>query len=714
MSLLPKRLVTKIPTIMVGSIVVMATIFVSVAAWMGSSASVQQADQALLNVAKSKTKVLELYTEQLHEKMLAMTGNMVMIDTSSEMYAGWKILKDKAANTLHDLYVAKNPNSEEERYKLAAADAKNVYYTKAHEKHHVGVGELLKNDVFKDIILFSKNGDVFYTYRKGGAFTKSLSDKAVFGDRLREVVAPIVQMAADKSKEPFTGQVFTGFIEIEGHLGAFMVAPVYKNGKVIAAAAFEVNIDKLAQIVNDRTGLGQTGTVDLVTADGRILDFENKKLIEINGQEKEMAAVALSAGSSSADLVVDKSKFRANAAPFEAFGLKWAVVARQTYDEFLTASNNLTNSLLLLGVLSLVVLGGLSAFFARASMAPLHKLSLSVTEIARENYNVELPDSEREDEVGELTRSIEVLRDNALERRRLEEAGRQDQTQREKRQQAIEIMIDGFRNASAELLGNVSSNMASMKQTANLLSDMADQTSNKASGSASASQIASANVQTVASAAEELAASIEEIKRQVNETTQVVDLATNATRETTQTISGLSHSAQKIGDVIALIQAIAEQTNLLALNATIEAARAGEHGKGFAVVAAEVKGLANQTSKATEEISSQIQGIQGSTEQAVHAIQGIADRMEKVNEFTKTIAFAVNEQGSATYEISQNVARAASGTLEVAGNMDELSAAAAETTNAVDEVEQKSRDVAEQTERLREEVDHFLKGVSAA
>ncbi|TLP44794.1 HAMP domain-containing protein [Cohaesibacter sp. CAU 1516] len=714
MSILPKRLVTKIPTIMVGSIIVMAAVFVSVAAWMGGNASVQQTDGTLLNVAKSKTKILELYTEQLHEKMTAMTGNVVTIDTSSEMYAGWRILKDKAAETLHGLYIANNPHPQDERHKLATAEAKNVYYTKAHEKHHVGVGELLKGDVFRDMILFSKDGDVFYSYRKSDLFTKSLADGAAFDERLKAVVEPVVKMAADKSTDPFTGQSFTGFIEVDGHLDAFMVAPVYKNDKVIAAVAFEVNIDKLAQIVNDRTGLGQTGTVDLVTADGHLLDFDAMKLVSATQEEKTMATAALDVGSASDDLVMNGTKFRANAAPFEAFGLKWTVVARQTYDEFLAASNSLTNSLLLLGVLSLLIMGGLSVFFARISMAPLQKLNRSVTEIARENYDVELPDSEREDEVGELSRSIEVLRDNALERHRLEATSQQDQTMREKRQQAIEVMIDEFRSSSMELLGNVSSNMDSMKQTANLLSSMADQTSSKATGSASASQVASGNVQTVASAAEELAASIEEIKRQVSETTQVVELATNATRETTETVSGLSHSAQKIGDVIALIQAIAEQTNLLALNATIEAARAGEHGKGFAVVAAEVKGLANQTSKATEEIASQIQGIQGSTEDAVRAIQGIAETMEKVNEYTKTISLAVDEQGSATYEISQNVARAASGTQEVAGNMDELSAAAAETTNAVDEVEQKSRDVAAQTERLREEVDHFLKGVAAA
>ena len=213
----------------------------------------------------------------------------------------------------------------------------------------------------------------------------------------------------------------------------------------------------------------------------------------------------------------------------------------------------------------LVVIGGAGAWFVRKSLSPLQSLNQSVMQIAQQNYDVDLPDQTRKDEIGELSRSIEVLRNNALERLRLQDQNKLEQEERAKRQLAIEELIEGFRTSSSELLNNVASNMDNMRNAAKILASVAVETKDKATNSASASQEASGNVQTVATAAEELTASIEEIKRQVNETSSVVAQATKATQVTTETVEGLSHSAQKIGDVISLIQAIAEQTNLLAL-----------------------------------------------------------------------------------------------------------------------------------------------------
>jgi methyl-accepting chemotaxis protein len=231
---------------------------------------------------------------------------------------------------------------------------------------------------------------------------------------------------------------------------------------------------------------------------------------------------------------------------------------------------------------------------------------------------------------------------------------------------------------------------------------------------AAASTQTSVNVQTVATATEELAVSVQEIGRQVAQSARIAGQAVEDARQTDATVQALAAGAQKIGDVVTIIQDIANQTNLLALNATIEAARAGDAGKGFAVVASEVKALANQTGKATEEIGSQIVQIQDTTRQAVTAIQGIARTIGEINEIAASIASAVEQQNAATQEISRNVQQAAKGTQDVSNNIAGVKQAATETGVAATEVLGAAKDLSRQSGELRGEVDHFIADVQAA
>ena len=318
------------------------------------------------------------------------------------------------------------------------------------------------------------------------------------------------------------------------------------------------------------------------------------------------------------------------------------------------------------------------------------------------------------DEVGTVAKALEVFREKTIEADRLVEDARRNEEQRRRRQETVERLTNAFDEAAKTRLEAVSSCTTQMNGTAEAMSRIADNTKSQVTAASAATEEASSNVQTVAAASEELANSIDEIARQVEQSTIVARKAVQEADRTNTSVTELSRLADRIGEVVNLIQDIAEQTNLLALNATIEAARAGEAGKGFAVVASEVKALANQTAKATEEISGQVTAIQAASSGAAEAIGSIGGVINEIEGVSAGIASAVEQQRAATGEIARNVQQAAQGTQEVANSMTSVSGAADETDRASGEVLQAVGEVMKQSDDLRREVQRFLEEVRAA
>jgi methyl-accepting chemotaxis protein len=353
--------------------------------------------------------------------------------------------------------------------------------------------------------------------------------------------------------------------------------------------------------------------------------------------------------------------------------------------------------------------------FSRSIVKPLTSLKERMASLSAGQLEAPVAHADRRDEIGEMARTVQVFRDAMIETNRMrEQQAAAELRQVETRKLDMNRLADQFESEVGEIIELVSVAAGKLESSSTTLSTTADTVSQVSSRASTASGEASSNVHSVAAASEELASSIGEISRQVGTSAKIAGEAVSQAQKTDTRISELSQAASRIGDVVDLIQTIAGQTNLLALNATIEAARAGDAGKGFAVVASEVKTLAEQTAKATDEISQQISDIQSATRDSVAAIKEIGATIGKISEISAAIASSVEQQGSATQEISRNVQRAAEGTSQVEASIADVQRGAAEAGAASSQVQSAAQSLANESNRLKRGVASFMSSIRAA
>ena len=366
------------------------------------------------------------------------------------------------------------------------------------------------------------------------------------------------------------------------------------------------------------------------------------------------------------------------------------------------------------GLVVLIIGGGLLGV-GFGVIRPMARMTDVMARLAGGGLDIAIPSLHRADEVGAMAKAVQVFRENALHVHAMEsEQAALKQKAEEDRKAAIGQFADGFEQVIGKIIDAVSSASSEIELAARSLTRTAEANHGRTAAASSASDRSSGNAQSAAAASEEMASSVTEIGRQVQQSESITQAAVRQAEQTNERITELSQSAVRIGEVVKLIAAVVEQTNLLALNATIEAARAGEAGRGFAVVASEVKALAAQTAKATEEIGAQITQMQSATQQSVSAIKAIGTTIGQISEISTAIAGAVGQQNAATQEIARNVQQAAQGAIEVGGCLADVSRGSADTQAAAEQVHGFARSLSQEGNTLKVEVGKFLEMVRAA
>jgi methyl-accepting chemotaxis protein len=425
--------------------------------------------------------------------------------------------------------------------------------------------------------------------------------------------------------------------------------------------------------------------------------IENAKSISDLGAEMAESAAAITQGSKvmKADLLADQQRLE---------------------KESDATVNDTEHMVMMLGIGGFVLGGLLAWMLGKGISRPMVAMCAAMRKLATGDFEIVLPGLGRRDELGEMAGAVEEFKLQAIAKAERDAAAHAEQNRISSEARRAELIrfADDFEAAVGSIVSNVSASAEQLESAAGTLTRTTETTQHLSNQAAGASEKASSNMQSVATATEELSLSVGEIGRQVQESSRIADGAVKQAEQTDARIGKLSRAAQQIGDVVKLITAIAEQTNLLALNATIEAARAGDAGRGFAIVAAEVKSLSSQTAKATDEISSHISGMQDATQESVAAIKEIGSTIGQISNIASAIATAVSQQSSATQEIAQSVQSVAQGTQEVSTNITEVNRGATETGSASEEVLNSAQTLSSESARLRAELDRFMANIRAA